>query len=50
MERHGEEVRETAEEARAGSTPGIVRWVLLVSTLLAIVALTLIWTVGATGV
>ena len=35
MERQGEEVRETAEEARAGSTPGIVRWVLLISLLLA---------------
>lgn len=47
MERHGEEVRETAEEARAGSTPGIVRWMLLGSLLLAVVALSAIWISGA---
>ena len=47
MERHGEEVRETAEEARAGATPGVMRWVLGISLLLAIAALTLIWATGA---
>jgi uncharacterized membrane protein len=46
MERHGEEVRETAEEARAGATPGVMRWVLGISLLLAIVAMTVIWTTG----
>ncbi len=47
MERHGEEVRETAEEARAGTTPGVMRWVLLISLLLAIAALSAIWIFGA---
>ncbi len=47
MEHHSEEVRETAEEARAGSTPGIVRWVLLISLVLAIAALSAIWIFGA---
>lgn len=46
MQRHGDEVEETATEARAGETPGIVRWVLFVSLLLAIVALTAIWVTG----
>lgn len=48
MERHGEEVRETAEEARAGATPGVMRWVLGISLLLAIAALSAIWMFGVT--
>lgn len=47
MQRHGDEVRETTEEARAGDTPGIVRWVLLISLTLAVVALSVIWMTGA---
>lgn len=50
MERHGEEVRETAEEARAGATPGVMRWVLLFSLLLAVVALSAIWIFGSSTV
>ena len=34
-------------DAKAGSTTGHVRWVLLISVSLAIVALTLIWVTGA---
>lgn len=47
MERKGDEVRLTTDEARGGTTPHIVRYVLLFSLLLAIVALTLVWTTGA---
>lgn len=47
MERHGDEVRESAEEARAGATPGVVRWVLLISLLLAVAALSAIWIFGS---
>ncbi len=50
MERRGEEIRETTEEARAGSTPGIVRWVLLISLVLAVAAMSAIWIFGANGV
>ena len=39
METRGEEVHVNVEEARAGSTPSVVRYVLLVSLTLAIVAL-----------
>jgi hypothetical protein len=35
------------DEARAGSTPNIVRWVLIISLLAAIVLLTAIWVIGA---
>ncbi len=48
MERHGDEVRETAEEARAGATPGVMRWVLGISLLLAIGALSAVWMFGVT--
>lgn len=47
MERHGDEVELEAEEARSGSTRHIVRYVLGISTLLAIIALTIIWVTGA---
>lgn len=49
MERHGEEVEVTTTEARGGDTPHIVRYVLIISLLLAIGALTLIWVFGAVG-
>lgn len=39
-------VERTTDEARAGSTPGIVRWVLLISFALAVVALGLIAVIG----
>lgn len=47
MERHGDEVEVTTTEARGGSTPHIVRYVLAISLLLAIVALSLVWISGA---
>jgi hypothetical protein len=46
MDKQGDEIRETTTEARAGETPGIVRWVLIVSLTLAIVALSVIWITG----
>jgi len=47
MERQGEELHVETDEARAGSTPHVVRYVLVISTLLAIVALTITWVTGA---
>lgn len=47
MERHGDEVEVTTSEARGGETPHIVRYVLAISLLLAIGALSLIWITGA---
>jgi hypothetical protein len=47
MERQGDEVHIETTEARGGSTPHIVRYVLAISLFLAIAALTLIWVTGA---
>ena len=47
MERQGEEVHITTNEARSGNTPHIVRYVLAIGLLLAIVALSAIWMTGA---
>ena len=47
MEREGPEIHVTDDEARGGSTPNIVRYVLVISLLLAIVALSAIWITGA---
>lgn len=47
METRGEEVHIDTDEARSGSTPHIVRYVLLISLTLAIVALSAIWITGA---
>ncbi len=47
MERHGEELEVTTTEARGGDTPHIVRYVLVISLLLAIAALSLVWILGA---
>lgn len=47
MEVRENEVHVTTDEARSGSTPHIVRYVLFFSLLLAIAALTLIWVTGA---
>jgi len=40
-------IHRTAEEARGGSTPNIMRWVLGISLLAAIIALSAIWIFGA---
>jgi hypothetical protein len=47
MERHGDEVHVQTDEARSGSTPHIVRYVLIIGLLLAIGALSAIWITGA---
>lgn len=47
MERHGEEVHIKTDEARGGSTPNIMRWVLGISLAGAIVLLSAIWIFGA---
>lgn len=41
-----EPVHETKTEARAGYTPGVVRWVLLASLILIVIAFTIIVAVG----
>lgn len=47
MERQGDEVHIRTDEARGASTPHIVRYVLMISLLLVIVALSAIWMTGA---
>ncbi|MAL27246.1 MAG: hypothetical protein CL820_15420 [Croceicoccus sp.] len=47
MQRHGDEVDLTTDEARGGSTPHIVRYVLLISLFLAAAAMTIAWVTGA---
>jgi hypothetical protein len=47
MERYGEEVHVTTDEARGAATPHIVRYVLLISLVLAIIALSATWMIGA---
>ena len=47
MERQGDEVHVTTEEASGGNTPHIVRYVLAISLVLAVLALSLIWIFGA---
>ena len=44
-----EEIHKSTDDARAGSTPHIVRYVLATSLFLAIACLTVIWIVGALG-
>ncbi|WP_404480063.1 hypothetical protein [Novosphingobium sp. BL-52-GroH] len=43
MQRFGEEVHLDDDEARGGSTPHIVRYVLFASLILAILAMSAIW-------
>lgn len=50
MERHGDEVDVTTTEARAGRTPHVVRYVLIISLVLAAVVMTLVWVTGALSV
>ena len=47
MRMEGDEVHTETDEARGGSTPHIVRWVLGISTLAAIVLLSAVWIIGA---
>lgn len=50
MEQRNGELHAETDEARAGSTPNIVRWVLLVGLLLAIILLSATWMIGAASV
>lgn len=47
MERQGDEVHVSQEEASAGSQPHIVRYVLGISLLLVVLLLSAIWIVGS---
>lgn len=47
MEDRGGEIHITTDEARGGSTPHIVRWVLGISMLAAIILLSAVWMTGA---
>lgn len=47
MEKRGNEVHIPTDEARGGSTPHIVRYVLVISLLLAIAFLSITWITGA---
>jgi len=47
MEQRGDEVHTSETEASGGSKEGVVRWVLIIGTLLAAGLLTIIWTSGA---
>ena len=47
MERQGDEVHIETDEARGGSSPNIVRWVLGISLFAAIILLSVIWMAGA---
>jgi hypothetical protein len=47
MPTNGDQVHLDVDEARAASTPNVVRWVLIISLLAAIVLLTAIWVIGA---
>jgi hypothetical protein len=47
MHREGDEVHISTDEARGGSTPGYMRYVLGISLVLAIGVLSLIWITGA---
>lgn len=47
MEREGDEVHVSQEEASGGVQPHIVRYVLAVSLLLVVVLMSLIWILGS---
>ena len=47
MDKRGNEIHTSETEASGGSKEGVVRWVLIIGTVLAIAALTLVWTTGA---
>lgn len=47
MHREGDEIHIDSDDARGASTPGVMRYVLGISLLLAIVALSLVWIIPA---
>ena len=48
MERHGDEVHVSQEEASGGAQPQIVRYVLGISLLLVVALLSAVWILGST--
>ena len=49
MRSDGNETHVTETEASGGSKEGVVRWVLIIGTLLAVVLLSAVWIFGATS-
>jgi hypothetical protein len=47
MDQRGDEIHASETEASGGSKEGVVRWVLIIGTLLAIITLSAIWMTGA---
>lgn len=47
MDQRGDEVHTSSTEATGASREGVVRWVLVIGTFLAIALLTIIWITGA---
>ncbi len=47
MERRGDEVHIETDEARAGESSGVVRWVLGISLTLAVIAMSAVWIIPA---
>ena len=47
MERHGDEVDVSEEEASGGEKSNIMRYILVISLFLAIAAMTIIWVTGS---
>lgn len=47
MHNEGEEIHVDTEEARAGESTGVMRYVLAISLLLAIIALSVVWIIPA---
>jgi hypothetical protein len=47
MEKHGDEIDISEEEASGGEKPRIVRYILGISLFLAVAALSIIWITGA---
>lgn len=47
MHKNGDEIQMDTTEARSGDTPGVMRYVLLISLTLAILILSIIWITGA---
>jgi hypothetical protein len=47
MDRQGDEIHLTQDEARGGSTPNIVRYILAISLALAVILLSVVWMTGA---
>ena len=47
MERQGDEIHVETDEVRGGSESNVVRYVLIISVILAVVILSIIWMTGA---